>query len=39
MGKLRSSRNAWQGGIRPQLRDFAQLLNEQRQLLKELDAV
>ena len=36
LGKVRSSRNAWQGGVRPQLRELAQVLREQQQWQRDL---
>jgi len=35
-GKTCASRNAWKGGIRPQLRELRQLLRDQEQLLRNL---
>ena len=35
-GKARAARNAYKGGIRPQLRELGRLLNEQRAALKRI---
>ena len=35
-GKARAARNAWKGGVRPQLRELATLLREQEGWRQEL---
>lgn len=35
-GKVKASRNAYKGGVRPQLREIAKVLKEQEQFLDDL---
>lgn len=35
-GKVKASRNAYKGGVRPQLREVSKVLREQQQFLNDL---